>query len=127
MSDLISRNAVVEIIQKEIDRTEAFAEHDTQINILSAVNTLPAYDADAVAIAMKKQTPYKIIYKNGFGHCKCGCEFESVGYSGEEYCPECGQKVWVGGYNGEENRIVSLNGVKSRKNSREGSLWTKRH
>lgn len=72
------------------------------------------YNSDEVASAMGKQTPYKITYKNGFGHCKCGCEFESEGYSGEEYCLECGQKVWVGGYNGEENKIVSFTGNKGR-------------
>ena len=48
-----------------------------------------------------KLTPYKLTYKNGFSHCKCGSEFEREGYHGEEYCTECGQLVWVGGYNGE--------------------------
>ena len=45
--------------------------------------------------------PLKLQYKNGYAHCNCGCEFESEGYQGEEFCPDCGQKVWVGGYNGE--------------------------
>lgn len=110
-NDLISRNAVIRIIQKEINRTASYLEHDTQINILNAVEGLPAtYDSDEVALAMEKQAPYRITYQNGFGYCKCGCEFEREGYEGEEYCPECGQKVWVGGYNGEKNKIVSFLG-----------------
>lgn len=69
-----------------------------------------AYDADEVALALEKRVPYRITYQNGFGYCKCGCEFEREGYEGEEYCPECGQKVWVGGYNGQKNKIVSFAG-----------------
>lgn len=65
-------------------------------------------DADKIILALEKQVPYKITYQNGSGYCKCGCEFEREGYEGEEYCPECGQKVWVGGYNGEKNKIVSF-------------------
>lgn len=111
-NDLISRSAVMELIESrfvdgclEIGDKTLIEGYD----LLDDVSDLPtAYDADEVALAMEKQDPYKITYKNGFGHCKCGCEFESEGYSGEEYCPECGQKVWVGGYNGEENKIVSL-------------------
>lgn len=49
MSDLISRNAVIDIIHKEIERTTSFAEHQTQINIEMAVKELPiAYDVDKV-------------------------------------------------------------------------------
>ena len=47
-----------------------------------------------------KLTPLKLTYKNGFSNCKCGSEFEREGYQGEEYCTECGQLVWVGGYEG---------------------------
>ena len=54
-------------------------------------------------VLKEKQKPLKLIYKNGFANCKCGCEFEKEGYQCEEYCTECGQKVWVGGYNGEES------------------------
>lgn len=70
-------------------------------------------DADKIVLALEKQVAYRITYQNGFGYCKCGSEFEREGYEGEEYCPECGQKVWVGGYNGEKNKIVSFaDGVK---------------
>ena len=59
--------------------------------------------------ALEKQVPLKLEYKSGFGYCSCGCEFESEGYSGEEFCPECGQKVWVGGYNGNiQSNIVKF-------------------
>jgi hypothetical protein len=53
--------------------------------------------------------PYKLTYKNGFANCKCGCEFESEGYAGEEICPECGQVVWVGGYNKDKTLTNILN------------------
>ena len=59
--------------------------------------------------ALEKQIPLKLEYKTGFTHCKCGYEFEDEGYSNEEYCPKCGQKVWVGGYNGEINNVVNFN------------------
>lgn len=48
-NDLISRQAVIDIIHKEIERTTSYAEHDTQINIEQAVEELPtAYDVDKV-------------------------------------------------------------------------------
>lgn len=48
-NDLISRSAVIAIIQKEIERTASYAEHDTQINIMHGVEALPtAYDVDKV-------------------------------------------------------------------------------
>lgn len=67
---------------------------------------------DELNKAIAKFTPYQLLYKNGFANCKCGCEFESEGYQGEEYCPECGQVVWVGGYKGIESKdnIVKFRG-----------------
>lgn len=58
--------------------------------------------------SLEKQVPYKLIYKMGFANCKCGCEFESEGYQGEEFCPDCGQKVWVGGYQGIIDNVVKF-------------------
>ena len=56
MSDLISRQAVIDIIHKEIERTTSFSEHETQINIEMAVKELPtAYNVDSV-VAEKKKT-----------------------------------------------------------------------
>lgn len=71
---------------------------------------LASYGADKIARALEKQEPYKIVYENGFGYCKCGCEYEREGYEGEEYCLLCGQKVWVGGYNGEKSKVVKFGG-----------------
>lgn len=56
MSDLISRNAVIDIIHKEIERTTSFAEHQTQINIEMAVKELPiAYDKEAVVEQLENE------------------------------------------------------------------------
>ena len=56
MSDLISRQAVIDIIHKEIERTTSFSEHETQINIEDAVNELPtAYDVDKVVEQLDKR------------------------------------------------------------------------
>lgn len=49
MNDLISRQAVIDIIYAEIDRAESWAEHETQINILHKTEEIPtAYDQDKV-------------------------------------------------------------------------------
>lgn len=74
------------------------------INILNTIINDCSLNTDQRATldyVIEKLTPIKLIYKNGFANCKCGCEFESEGYQGEEFCTECGQKVWVGGYQGE--------------------------
>lgn len=49
-NDLISRQSVIDIIHKEIEKASSFAEHETQINIEMAVSELPtAYDVEKVA------------------------------------------------------------------------------
>ena len=55
-------------------------------------------------------TPLHLVYKNGFANCNCGCEFESEGYQGEEFCPECGQHVYVGEYKGQiiKNNLINF-------------------
>lgn len=115
-NDLISRKEAERFLRAYADEVGCNrGEYELANGILKAAcflseneNVPAVYDADEVALAMEKQDPYKITYKNGFGHCKCGCEFEREGYEAEEYCPECGQKVWVGGYKGEEYKIVSF-------------------
>ena len=58
---------------------------------------------------IRKSVPLKLKYKNGFAFCNCGCEYESEGYQGEEFCLDCGQKVWVGGFNGEvKNNVITF-------------------
>lgn len=115
-NDLISRGEADRLLRVYADEVGCKrGEYELANGILKAAcflsndeNVPTVYDADEVALAMEKQVSYRIIYQNGFGYCKCGCEFEREGYEGEEYCPECGQKVWVGGYNGEKNKIVSF-------------------
>jgi hypothetical protein len=58
-NDLISRSAVIDIIHKEIERTNSFAEHETQINIEFAVKELPcAYDVGKVLEQLEEATEY---------------------------------------------------------------------
>lgn len=55
MGDLISRQAVIDIIHKEINKTSTFSEHDTQINIEMAVRALPtAYDVENVVAELEE-------------------------------------------------------------------------
>ncbi len=55
-NDLISRSAVIAIIQKEIERTASYAEHDTQINIMYGAEVLPAaYDLDKFLEKLEEQ------------------------------------------------------------------------
>lgn len=55
MSDLISRQAVIDIIHKEIENTESFAEHDALINLEIAVSELQTeYDVDKVVEEIDK-------------------------------------------------------------------------
>lgn len=93
----------------EKEAIERIKEHN-MIHSLTESCTPFLDEAMCMALsALKKQVPLKLEYKNGFAHCNCGCEFESEGYSGEEFCPDCGQKVWVGGYNGEtKSNVVSF-------------------
>lgn len=70
---------------------------------------LCATQKDELIKVIDKLIPFKITYKTGFGNCKCGCEFESEGYAEEEICPECGQVVWVGGYNKDKAMDNILN------------------
>lgn len=56
MDDLIRRQAVIDIIHKEIERTSSFSEHETQINIEMAVKELPtAYDVSKVVVELEKR------------------------------------------------------------------------
>lgn len=56
-NDLISRQAVIDIIHKEIEKTTSFAEHETQINIEMAVQELPcAYDVEKVIEQLEDRT-----------------------------------------------------------------------
>ena len=48
MSDLISKNAVIDIIENEIRSTRDYLQHDTQINIQFAVEELPVIEAAPV-------------------------------------------------------------------------------
>lgn len=53
--DLISRQAVVKIIDNEIKSTTAYCLHDTQINIKFDVQNLPtAYDVEKVIEQLQK-------------------------------------------------------------------------
>lgn len=84
---------------------------DIDYEILQDIITdhnLCSVQKEELSKVIEKLIPYKIVYKNGFGNCKCGCEFESEGYQDEEICPECGQVVWVGGYVGEKNNVVNF-------------------
>lgn len=54
-NDLISRQAVIGIIHKEIERTNSYAEHETQINIEMAVKELPtAYNVEKVVAELEE-------------------------------------------------------------------------
>ena len=44
--DLISKQAVLDIIRKEIETTTSYSEHATQINIMFAVEELPIKSSD---------------------------------------------------------------------------------
>lgn len=49
LNDFVSKQAVIDIIHKEIERTNSYTEHETQINIEIAVKALPcAYDVEKV-------------------------------------------------------------------------------
>lgn len=77
MGDLISRKAVIDIIHKEIDRTNSYSEHHTQINIEMAVEELPtAYDVEKVIAELRKTTTCaRCLNKdNSTSHCATFCD-----------------------------------------------------
>lgn len=46
MSDLISRSAVIKLIDKEIKKSRDFLQHDTQINIRFLIEELPTVEPE---------------------------------------------------------------------------------
>lgn len=54
-NDLISRSAVIKIIEDEIKLKSSYVEHNTQIDIMFKVKEMPtAYDVDKVVEQMEE-------------------------------------------------------------------------
>lgn len=88
---LTDYDSIIKLIESEIERTESFAEHETQINIMFYVKELKEkYNNDFCE--WKKNTtafvkmPY---YCTGCGNKRYGILIEG------EYCPCCGKKTKV--------------------------------
>lgn len=89
MSDLISRSAVMEIIDNTIRSTSDYQQHNTQIDIRFAVEELPTVEA--------RRTGYWR-ESDGIFYCsECNNGYKNqptlMGRPMFEYCPMCGSKT----------------------------------
>lgn len=83
MNDLISKEAVLKIIDNETQNTSDYLQHNTQINIRFAVDELPTVEPEPMRGEWEK------VYGNlvKFFKCnKCGTFHEFT----TNYCPTCG-------------------------------------
>ena len=69
-NDLISRSAVVKIIEDEIKLKSSYVEHNAQIDIMFKVKEMPtAYDVDKVVEQLEKESQnIELIYPTDQGY-----------------------------------------------------------
>ena len=100
MSDLISKEAVLEIIDNETRNTSDYLQHNTQINIRFAVDELPTVEAKPV---VRGEWLYERETYNTCSAWKCSNCGECYGlpFIKNEYnfCPNCGTDMRKGGVN----------------------------
>ena len=85
MDKLISRSAVIDVIENEIKSTRDYLQHDTQINIMFKIEELPVIEAKSVVHGEWK-------HRNSWEYYVCSeCSHEFV--SASKFCPNCGAKM----------------------------------
>lgn len=80
MNDLISKEAVLKIIDNEIQNTSDYLQHNTQINIRFAIDELPTVEP------VRGEWEYSKEYNT----CSCSVCGEIPNCFEPKFCPNCG-------------------------------------
>jgi hypothetical protein len=91
MNDLISKEAVLKIIDNETQNTSDYLQHNTQINIRFAVDELPTVEPVRGEWEVATQ---KGVYTWSKGYARCSaCEETVWGGWDMNFCPNCGARM----------------------------------
>lgn len=97
MSDYIRKSDVIKIIEKAIENTSDFLQHDTQIDIMFEVQELPTLDEAEITRKAFERVIERLEGIEIGGDCRC----------------ECNHYDWsVGGCSGECADYVKIKAIK---------------